>query len=163
MKTNKEAAYDLLLASLNESSSRAMYFMAGSTYGESGELDMAVDFYKTGIERAGGQDRNLDRRLNRNVGVMLVQQNKLEEAKQYLQQALYLSDKPDNTLHGLYGLAEVNTGNLAAAEYHYKQAIALKPEVRDWSLGLARALMEQEKFAEANVVFEDMLDRIPKK
>lgn len=159
IKTNKEAAHDLILASMTESSSRGMYFMAGNTYGESGETDMALDFYKTALDRKDGQNWNLDRRLNRNVGMMLVQQNKHEEAKQYLQQAIYLTNEPDDVLQGVYGLAEISTGNLAAAEYHYRQAVALNPEEYDWSLGLAKALLNQEKHEEANVLLEDMLDR----
>lgn len=160
IKTNKEAAYDLILASMTESSSRAMYFMGGSTFGESGDIDMALDFYKTGLDKIGGQNRNLDRRLTRNLGIMLVQQNKPDEAKQYLQQAIYLSDEPDHVLHGLNGLAELDTGNHAASEYHYRKAVELDPDVQDWSLGLAKALMAQEKHKQANVVLEGILNRL---
>ena len=158
-ETDKEAAYDLLVSNVNESSSRAMYFMAGSTYGESGDVDMAIDFYKTGLEKIGGQNRNLDRRLNRNLGIMLVQQEKFEEAKQHLQQTIYLTKEPDNMAHGLFGLSELNTGNPAAAEYHYRRAVELNPESRDWSLGLAQSLVEQEKYQEANTVYEEILER----
>ncbi len=159
-RTDPESANDYLLANMSEDSSRAMFFMGGSLFGADGNIDMAVDFFKTGIERSGGQNQNLDRRLNRSLGIMLVQQERLDEAKPYLQEAIYLSNEPDNVLHGLYGLAEVNAGNFAAAEYHYRKAVDLNPEVRDWSLGLSRALINQEKYQQANEVLHNLLERI---
>ena len=159
-RTDKDAAYDFLVASVNESSSRGMYFMAGSALGESGDIDMAVDFYKTGLEREGGRNRSLDLRLNRNVGMLLIQQEKFEDSKQHLQQAIYLADEPSDSLHGIYGWAELNTGNPAAAEYHYKQAAELSPDVQDWSFGIVQSLMAQNKREEANAVLQSMLDRI---
>ncbi|MDA7640025.1 tetratricopeptide repeat protein [Opitutaceae bacterium] len=59
-----------------------------------------------------------------------------------MQQPVYLSNEPDNTFFGLYGWAELNTGNPTAAEYHYKQAVELNPDSQDWSFGLVRSLVD---------------------
>ncbi|MGK0237942.1 MAG: hypothetical protein ACKVGW_11260 [Verrucomicrobiia bacterium] len=60
-----------------------MYYMADHTYGASGGMNIALDSFKAGFDKNGGQNRDLDRRINKYLGITLVRQNKPEEAKQH--------------------------------------------------------------------------------
>ena len=71
--------------------------------------------------------------LYRNIGVDLYMQNKVEEAINYLQLAQHfntVSNNPDVTmqLHISFGMAEFMRGDIAAAEEHVGQCIALAEE-----------------------------------
>ncbi len=140
---------DAILAALNESSSPAMYFVAGNLFAETGDLENAVDFYATALDSEHELPENLKRRTNKNLGIMLVKKGDFERSQAYLQEAIYLSEEPDTTLHGFLGLAELNSGNLAASEYHYKEAIKIDPTVPDWQVGLTKNLLAQKKYQEA--------------
>ncbi len=140
---------DAILAALNESSSPAMYFVAGNLFAETGDIEKAVDFYATALDSEHELPENLKRRTNRNLGIMLVKKGDFERSQPYLQKAIYLSEEPDTTLQGILGLAAMKSGNLIASEYHYKEAIKIDPNVLDWQVGLAKNLLEQKKYQEA--------------
>jgi len=148
-KSDPAAARDSLLAALNEDSSPAMYYVGANCFAESGDIDTAIDFYMTALDLDDPLPASLTHKANRNLGIMLVKNGDHERSRHYLRTALYLADEPDTTTHGLLGLSELNSGNLPASEYHYKQAITLAPDILDWQVGLAKNLLDQEKYAEA--------------
>lgn len=149
IQAGDDQARSLFLASLNEDSSPAMYFIGGNLFAESGDNATAADFYMTALDTDIELSRSLKSRTNKNLGIILVKLGDSERSIPYLRQAIYLSNEPQAALLGLLGLSHFNTGNHAAAEYHYKQALALAPDKRDWHLGLAKTLLEQEKYQEA--------------
>lgn len=149
---------DTILASLDESSSPAMYFIAGNLFSASGDIDNAIDFYATVLDTDQEISETLRRRTNNNLGIMLVKTGDFERSKPYLQNAIYLTKEPNTTLHGLLGLAEFKSGNLNASEYHYKKAISIDPDVYDWQAGLAKNLLNQDKYQEAIDLLKSMIE-----
>ncbi|MBK1878285.1 tetratricopeptide repeat protein [Pelagicoccus mobilis] len=145
---DSEAKSDFL-AALSEHSSPGMYFVGGNFFAESGDIDTAIDFYLTALDTETELPPKLKSRTTKNLGIMLVKQGEHQRSVPYLKEALYLAKEPDPTLLGLIGLSELNTGNLASSEYHYKQAIGIAPDVRDWHVGLTKVLLDQEKYQEA--------------
>ncbi len=148
---------EAILASLDESSSPAMYYVAGNLFAESRDINNAIDFYTTALDQEQELPENLVLKTNKNLAVMLVKTGDFDRARSHLQKAIYLTEIPDTTLHGLLGLAELNSGNLEASEYHYKKAIGADPDIYDWQVGLAKNLLDQEKHEEAIDLMKSMI------
>ncbi len=148
-KENKEAAEKKLFAELNEDSPAAYYFIAGSLLGEKNETKEALDMFHVAVEKFPNFLR-----AARNAGILEVQLGNFDEGKKMLLRAYSLMEKPDNTTCGLIGLCYVILEEYATAEYYYRQATELNPDVRDWKLGLAKALLNQSKYEEAISIME---------
>ena len=149
LKTDKDAAKKLLLENTNDNSSGAFNFMLGSIYGERDEKEKAREQFEIAIEKFPNFLRAI-----RNSGIMAVQQQDFETGKKRLVRAYELQEKPDSTTCGLIGLCYVNLGEYATAEYYYRQAVDLDPNVRDWQLGLVKSLLNQNKYEQAIPIME---------
>jgi tetratricopeptide (TPR) repeat protein len=90
----------------------------------------------------------------------MVQTNDYDSAVEHLTRAIELGDR-DGRSYGLLGYCFINKENYLAAEEAYRNAILQQSETRDWQLGLARALLAQEKFAEAAALFSALLEKQP--
>lgn len=88
------------------------------------------------------------RRAHTNLGYLYISQNKTSEALPMLQRAIELGENAARA-HGLLGYCHLLGKNAIAAETAYRQALLLDPASRDWQIGLAQALIAQEKHAEA--------------
>ncbi len=153
IKTDREAAMELLFSEMDEDSSSALYFLAGSFLGQNDEVEKAVDFFEIAVEKFPNFLR-----ANRNAGIMHVQLGDFDKAKTYLLKAQSLGE-PNTTTNGLLGLSYLSTGDPVSAEHNYRSAIDLDPEVRDWWGGLARSLSDQGKHAESEAVAAQIEER----
>ena len=151
LKTDKEAALQLLLSNITPESSGALEFMAGSLYGERDDVESAMKYFKIAVDKYPNFLR-----ARRNLAIMLVQNAKFEEAIPHFVKAIDLGAR-DNTTFGLLGLCYVNGGQFISAETAYREAIVLNPKVKDWQLGLAKALLNQKKYQESIAVLEEIL------
>lgn len=155
MKTDKDAALQMILSNITAESSGALEFIAGSLYGERGDIDNAMIYFKKAIDKYPGFLR-----ARKNLAIMLVQKAQFKEAIPHFIKAIDLGAR-DNTTFGLLGLCYVNGGQYISAETAYREAIVLNAEVKDWQLGLAKALLNQKKYQEAIAVLEEILLQEP--
>lgn len=100
------------------------------------------------------------RRAHQNLGILLIQGGQHAQSIQHLTRAMQLG-AADGPLFGLLGSAYVMSGDHVAAETAFRNAIMFTPEVKDWKLGLMRALMAQEKFGEARTLAATMVAAAP--
>lgn len=96
------------------------------------------------------------RRAHKNLGLVLVQNNKLKEAIPAIFKALALGDV-DGRSYGLLGYSYLTQQFYYPAEAAYRQAILMQPKVRDWKLGLARCLIETQDVTAAIALFDTSL------
>ncbi len=102
------------------------------------------------------------RRAHRNLGLIYVRQGEFSKAAPALTQVLELGGG-DALTYGLLGFAYSSMDNNLAAESAYRQAVLLDPATMDWSMGLARSLFKQERFAEAVALCGSMIEAHPER
>ena len=151
MKTDKDAALQMMLSNITAESSGALEFIVGSLYGERGDVDNAMAFFKKAIDKYPGFLR-----ARKNLAIMLVQKAQFAEAIPHFVKAIDLGAR-DSVTFGLLGLCYVNGSQFISAETAYREAILLSSTTKDWQLGLAKALLNQKKYQEAIAVLEEIL------
>lgn len=151
MKTDKEAALQMLLSNITPDSSGALEFIVGSLYGERGDIENAMAYFIKAVDKYPGFLR-----ARKNLAIMLVQSSKFEEAIPHFVRAIDLGAR-DSVTFGLLGLCYVNGSKFISAETAYREAILLNSTTKDWQLGLAKSLLNQKKYQEAIAVLEEIL------
>lgn len=99
-------------------------------------------------------------RAHKNLGVVLVQGGKFDEALKSLVRTLELGGN-DANLYGLLGACYLSTEQHRSAELAYNQAMVLAPTKKDWRLGAARALLYQRRYSEAGALFSELIAAEP--
>jgi tetratricopeptide (TPR) repeat protein len=155
MKVNPKAAAQMLQQRAGENSSAALDFVLANLYFQNGDQDSAIKYYRSALAKFPDF-----RRAHKNLGLLLVQRSDYKGALENLSRAVELGDR-DGRNYGLIGFAYLNLENPLAAEEAYRNAILQQPEVRDWKLGLARALLAMEKNKEAVALFGALIDAEP--
>ncbi len=155
IKNNPNGAIAALEKQIKPGSSAAFDFILGNLYFQQGNLNKAEQAYSAAVRKY----RNF-RRAHKNLGLVLVQNNKLGAAIPAISQALALGDV-DGRSYGLLGYAYLTEGLYYPAEAAYRQAILMQPKVRDWKLGLARCLVETEDYGEAVALFDTLIKQEP--
>jgi tetratricopeptide (TPR) repeat protein len=92
------------------------------------------------------------RRAYTNLGYLYISQNKIDDALKSFQKSVTLGDNSPRVM-GMLGYCYLSKQNPLAAENAYRQAYLTDPESRDWKLGMAQALLLQDKNAEAASMF----------
>jgi tetratricopeptide (TPR) repeat protein len=77
-----------------------------------------------------------------------------------LTRAVELGDR-DGRNYGLIGHSYINLENYLAAEIAYRNAVLQQPDVKDWKLGLARALLALEHYKDAIALFDGLIAADP--
>jgi len=127
--------------------SPAMVFVMGNLYFQAGKYQDAQRSFLEAIRRFPRF-----RRAHTNLAYLYISQNKTNEAMPILQKAIELGENSAR-IYGLLGYCHLLKKNAVAAENAYRQAYLLDATSRDWKLGLAQALMAQEKYPEsANLI-----------
>ena len=101
MKTDKDAALQMLKANITPDSSGSLEFIIGSLYGEKGDNESAMEWFLLAI----GKYPNF-LRAQRNLAIMMVQSGEFEKAKKHFIKAIDLGSR-DSTTFGLLGLCYV--------------------------------------------------------
>jgi Flp pilus assembly protein TadD len=91
-----------------------------------------------------------------NLGVVLQQAGKIEEAIAHYEQALRINSD-DAKAHNNLGMALAQTGKLGEAIAHYEQALRLKPDYAEAHNNLGTALAQTGKVEEAIQHYEQAL------
>ncbi len=143
LRDDQDAALDLVYSSLNDDSSAALYFLAGSIHAEREENDRAMDFYKVALDKAPNY-----RKAAKNLGFIQMKIGNLDAAKESFLKTLSLGNE-DGRVNGFLGVCYMEAGDGVTAEYHFRRAVRQMPETRDWRQGLATSLEMQGKMDQA--------------
>lgn len=135
--------------------SPAMVFVLGNLYFQA---DRSEDARRAFLEAIRRFPRF--RRAHTNLAYLYISKGQLEEALPMLQKAVELGENSSRA-YGLLGYCHLNKKNPLAAENAYRQAYLLDPNSRDWKLGLAQALMAQDKFPEASSLIGSLIEENP--
>jgi tetratricopeptide (TPR) repeat protein len=135
--------------------SPAMIFVLGNLNFQAGRTEQARGYFLDAIKRFPRF-----RRAYTNLGYLYISKNQIDQALPMFQKAVELGES-SSRVYGLIGYCHLSRRNPLAAENAYRQAYLLDPAARDWKLGLAQALMAQEKFPEAASMIDTLIEENP--
>lgn len=135
--------------------SPAMVFVLGNLYFQANRTDEAKRAFLEAIRRFPRF-----RRAHTNLAYLYISKNQTSEALPMLQKAIQLGENSAR-VYGLLGYCHLLNQNALAAENAYRQAYLADSNSRDWKLGLAQALMAQEKFTEAANLIGSLIEENP--
>lgn len=135
--------------------SPAMIFVMGNLYFQADRPDEARRAFLDAIKRFPRF-----RRAHTNLAFLYISKNQTDEAMPMLQKAIELGENSAR-VYGLLGYCHLLKRDPVAAENAYRQANLLDSGSRDWKLGLAQALMAQEKNAEAASLIGTLIEANP--
>ena len=127
--------------------SPAMVFVLGNLYFQSERFEEAKRAFDEAIKRFPRF-----RRAYTNLGYLYISQNKIDDALKSFQKSVTLGENASRVM-GMLGYCYLTKQNPLAAENAYRQAYLTDPDSRDWKLGMAQALLQQDKNAEAASMF----------
>ncbi|MEE2971919.1 MAG: tetratricopeptide repeat protein [Planctomycetota bacterium] len=130
-------------------------FMLGNLLYLQGRLDESAE----ALAQAVGRYPNFRRAWVR-LGDVEARRGEVDAALRALVKAHTLGANDATTL-GLLGWAHASKGNWISAESAYRTALMLAPTMDDWRIGLADALLRQERAEEAVAIFRPMVERNP--
>lgn len=135
--------------------SAAMVFVLGNLYFSADRTEEARRAFLEAIRRFPKF-----RRAHVNLGYLYVSEEGYDKAMAHFQEAVSLGEANPRVL-GLLGYTYLLKRKPLAAENAYRQAYLLDPSSRDWKLGLAQALMQQDKMAEASAMLGTLIEEYP--
>lgn len=135
--------------------SAAMIFVLGNLYFQNDRVRDAERSYQLAIKRFPKF-----RRAFKNLALLYASAGDMEKALPNLKQAIQLGDG-DHRSFGLLGYAYLLDKKPVAAEGGYRQAYLLNPDEKDWKMGLAQALIMQEKWPESAALLGELIDETP--
>ena len=148
-------AIELLEESITDISSAALDFIIGQLNLQIGNLQQA----KVHMAEAARKYPNY-LRAQRTLGLINVRQEDYDRAVKHLTKSISLGDMEGRT-YGLLGYCFQAQGIPMAAEKAYGIAVITEPDNDDWKNGLARNLLDQDKFLESYVLFEKLIYKDP--
>jgi tetratricopeptide (TPR) repeat protein len=151
IKASPKAAIAQLEPQITQSSSAAFDFILANLYFQDGNLAKAEQYYGNAIVKHPDF-----RRAYKNLGLVQVQRGDFDKAITTISKAMELGEV-DGRSYGLLGYGYLTQERYYPAEAAYRMAILMQPEVTDWKVGLARCLLETERYADAIALFETLL------
>ncbi len=135
--------------------SPAMVFVLGNLYFSADRTEEARRAFLEAIRRFPKF-----RRAHVNLGYLYVSKEDFDKAMRHFQEAVSLGEG-NPRVFGLLGYCYLLKKQPLAAENAYRQAYLLDPDSKDWKLGLAQALIQQEKLEEASALLGTLIERYP--
>lgn len=151
IKASPKAAIQALEPQITNTSSAAFDFILANLYFQDGNLSKAESYYTNAVVKHPDF-----RRAYKNLGLVQVQQGNFDKAIKTISKALELGEV-DGRSYGLLGYGYLTQERYYPAEAAYRQAILMQPDVTDWKVGLARCLLETERYADAVALFDTLL------
>ena len=154
-KNKNQVAIEQLEPLIKPSTSAALDFILANLYFQEGNLESAEKFYKDAVLKYPNF-----RRAYKNLGLVQVQAGNFKDAIPTISKALELGEV-DGRAYGLLAYGYLTERMYYPAEAAYRQAILIQPKQKDWKIGLARCLLEMERYKEAVSIFETLLIEDP--
>jgi tetratricopeptide (TPR) repeat protein len=151
IKASPRAAIAQLEPQITQSSSAAFDFILANLYFQEGNLAKAEQYYGNAVVKHPDF-----RRAYKNLGLVQVQKGDFDKAIKTISKAMELGEV-DGRSYGLLGYGYLTQERYYPAEAAYRQAILMQPEVTDWKVGLARCLLETQRYADAIALFDTLL------
>lgn len=151
IKASPKAAVQALEPQITKDSSAAFDFILANLYFQDGKLAKAEQYYGNAVVKHPDF-----RRAYKNLGLVQVQQGNFEKAIKTISKAMELGEV-DGRSYGLLGYGYLTQEKYYPAEAAYRQAILMQPETSDWKVGLARCLLETNRYADAIALFDTLL------
>ena len=155
IKASPKAAIQALEPQITKTSSAAFDFILANLYFQEGNLAKAEDYYGNAVVKHPDF-----RRAYKNLGLVQVQGGDFNKAIKTISKAMELGEV-DGRSYGLLGYGYLTQEKYYPAEAAYRQAILMQPEVTDWKVGLARCLLETQRYADAIALFDTLLIEEP--
>lgn len=156
MQTDMEAALKALqqLANLPKASARVDFAIGNLLFQKDRRVEAEAWF-----KRAIGKFPNY-RQAHNNLAILYVQSANHAKAAEHFTEAIRLGSS-DGTTYGLLGVAYLGLENFLSAEGAFRSAMILRPEVKDWEMGLIQALLRQEKWPEIISILNRLIEAKP--
>ena len=155
IKASPEAAIRALEPQITKDSSAAFDFILANLYFQGGDLAKAEQYYGNAVVKHPDF-----RRAYKNLGLVQVQKGDFDKAIKTISKAMELGEV-DGRSYGLLGYGYLTQQKYYPAEAAYRQAILMQPETSDWKVGLARCLLETNRYADAIALFDTLLQEEP--
>jgi len=155
IQRNPQEAINRLRRAATADASAALDYTLANLYAQTGNPGEARRYY----ERAIRKFPNF-RRAYRNLGLVLVQANRFENAIPQLVKALELGAEEALT-YGMLGYAYLNQAEPSSALEAYGKALLLNPGNIDWRQGKAQALYEAGEYAKAAALLGELIEGDP--
>lgn len=155
IKVQPAAAAARLKQEIDSNSSAAMVFVLGNLYLQSGDMALAQQYYQQAIDKFENY-----RRAHKNLGLVYFQQQQWDLALKHMTKAVELGDR-EGANYGRIGYCFLQQENYIAAENAYRDAIVQDSGKKDWKLGLAQALLAQNKTEEVLAMMHALLQEEP--
>ena len=155
LKSNPKTAIAELQPQIKPKTSAAFDFILANLYFQDGNLANAEKYYT----QATSKFPNF-RRAYKNLGLVQVQSGNYKPAIKTISKAIELG-AIDGRSYGLLGYCYLSQELYYPAETAYRQAILMQPDTLDWKLGLARCLMETQRYADAIALFDTLIKLHP--
>jgi len=156
-ESDPAAAVALLASEITPESSAALDVALGNLNVQQDELEKAEEAYRAALEKLPTFAR-----ARMNLAQVLIRQEKSGQVIETLRPVLTSGQARPETFT-LLGYSFLLQGQSLPAETAYRQALLLKPEDVNNSLGLAKCLLEQERYSEAIRLLEDLVEREPQR
>jgi len=99
-------------------------------------------------------------RAHKNLANLLFRGEKPQEARVHFVKAVELGDR-DAVTFGLLGAIYMDEGKLIASESSLKNSLMINPNILEFKQLLGNVLLQQERYAEANAIFSELLQKRP--
>jgi tetratricopeptide (TPR) repeat protein len=153
--SNSVLAIEMLQIKDLEHASPALDFAIGNLYFQREQLDKAADAYLAAIKK-----QSRFRSAIMNLGRVYLLQERTQDAIELYQQ-LVTDGQADADILVLLGHALLMENAPVSAESAYRQSLLLRPKHADAMLGMAKTLMQQERYAEGLALVGEILNRDP--
>ena len=145
------AAANQLRSAITDDSSAALDYTLGNLYVQARNVASAISAYQTAIRKFPNFYR-----AYKNLGLILVNEGRYEEALPHLLKGLELSGS-DGALYGPLGLTYLNLEKPKQALTAYENALLFQPDSLQWQQGKLRCLMDIGRYADAAAMLDEML------
>ncbi len=153
--TNAPRAIEMLQAQPLEEASPALDFAIGNIHFQNDRLDQAAAAYRNALQKMPGF-----RSAARNLGRIYLMQDRPRDTI-LLYRDLVAHGRADAGILLLLGHALLMDGAPVSAETAYRQCLLLRPDDADARNGLAKALLQQERYREGLALVKEILATEP--
>ncbi len=102
------------------------------------------------------------RRAWKNLGLVYAKSGQMKKSIKPFTEAIALGEN-DALTYGILGTALLQNEDYLSAESAYRTALLFEPETLDYKLGLAQAILRQQKYGEAASLAGELISKYPDK